>query len=255
MPFIESRQNETVRRLRALKDAKARKAAGLFLVEGRKMCEEAVRDCAVETLLVDCEKADAYGALLRGVKNAFLAPAHVVASACEARTPQGIVAAVRFPATLALRGVSGPLLALDGVQDPGNAGTMLRTAEAAGFHGALLSEDCADPFAPKAVRASMGSVLRLPVLRGELCASLTALKGEGARVLSAELDGPDLADLTIETPFVLVIGGEGGGVSGEVSALADARVSLPMRGRAESLNAAVAAGILMYWLTMGAPCS
>ena len=255
MQYIGSRQNETVRGLRALKDAKARNGTGLFLVEGRKLCEEALRDGSVETLLVHDQKADAYGTMLRGVKNAMIAPAHVVASVCETKTPQGIVAAVRFPAPLSLCGATGPLLALDGVQDPGNVGAILRTAEAAGFRGALLSEDCSDPFSPKAVRASMGSVLRLPVLRGALHAPLTALKADGFRLLSAELNGSPPDRRITGRPVILVIGGEGRGVSGEISALADARVALPMRGRAESLNAAVAAGIFMYWLTMGMPCN
>ncbi len=248
MLTITSAQNPRVRALRALRDAKTRAETGLFLAEGGKLCAEALRDAEVATLLVDSERLDAYAALIALADDVIAAPAHVVAAVAEARTPQGIVTAVRMPASLDLTAAAGPLLALDGVQDPGNVGTMLRTAEAAGFRGALLSDACADAFAPKTVRASMGGVLRLPVFRGNLPDALLPLGKRGYRVIAAELGGvpPREAFRGCGMDTVLVIGGEGSGVSPEVSEKADARVTLAMRGRAESLNAAVAAGILMY---------
>lgn len=251
MLTITSTQNPRVRFLRELRNAKARAETGLFLVEGGKLCREALRDAEVVTLLVDQDKAEAYAPLIEQAGDALLAPAHVVASVCEAKTPQGIAAAVRLPAPLALSGVRGALLALDGVQDPGNVGTMLRTAEAAGFSGALLSPACADAFSIRAVRASMGSALRLPILRGDLPKALFILKEKGYAILGTELGAPSFFDalLRLHDPVALVIGSEGSGVSAPVLAQCTDRVSLPMRGRAESLNAAVAAGILMYALT------
>ncbi|MDR0929074.1 MAG: RNA methyltransferase [Oscillospiraceae bacterium] len=245
---VTSTQNPRVQALRALHSAKGREAAGCFLAEGAKLCAEALRDAEVALLLADQAKAEAFAPLLAAAPEALLAPAHVLASACEVKTPQGVVAAVRMPETMPIEAVESPLLVLDGVQDPGNVGTMLRTAEAAGFKGALLSANCADPFAPKTVRASMGSVLRLPFIRGDLPDMLRVLAGRGFALLSAELGGTPFAAAAraLQHPFALVIGSEGQGVSSEVSAMCGVKVALPMRGRAESLNAAVAAGILMY---------
>lgn len=250
MQTITSTQNPHVRALRDLRHGKARLATGLFLVEGPKLCQEAIRDAQVVTLLADEARAEEYAKLLAAVPEALLAPAHVVASACETQTPQGIVASVRLPASLDLEGAGGPLLVLDGVQDPGNVGTMLRTAEAAGFAAALLSPTCADAFAPKTVRATMGSILRLPLWRGALPEALAYLQGRGFALVSSELGGEPFAKAArrLHGPVALIVGSEGKGVSDMVSRLADVRVSLPMHGRAESLNAAVAAGILMYGL-------
>lgn len=249
MLTVTSLQNPRVRDLRELRHAKERANTGCFLVEGRKLCAEALRDAQVVTLLADQEKTE-LAPLLEKASDVLLAPAHIVASVCETKTPQGIVASVRIPPPLAIEDACGALLALDGVQDPGNVGTMLRTAEAAGFSGMLLSESCADAFAPKTVRASMGSVLRLPVWRGDLANALATLKEKGYDIFSAELSGQPIGTLqSIDCrSTALVIGSEGQGVSAAVSQIASYRVSLPMRGRAESLNAAVAAGILMYGL-------
>lgn len=245
-----STANPRIQALRALSRGKGREASGCFLVEGTKLCAEALRDARVQTLLVDMEKQEDFAALMAQAENVLLAPAHVVASVCETRTPQGIAAAVYLPPALDLKAAAGPLLALDGVQDPGNVGAMLRTAEAAGVGGLLLSEACADAFAPKTVRGSMGSVLRLPVWRGELTSALARLKGKGYIVIASALGGAPWRPLSLPggAPYALVIGSEGSGISGAVLALSDHRLALPMRGRAESLNAAVAAGILMYGL-------
>ena len=153
-----------------------------------------------------------------------------------------------MPAPPELSALDGLLLVLDGVQDPGNVGTMLRTAEAAGFSGALLSPACADAFAPKTVRATMGSVYRVPVWRGELAEALCALKERGFTVVSSELGGDDFfaALPELSAPLALVVGSEGNGVAAPVRALATRRLTLPMGGRVESMNAAVAAAILMY---------
>lgn len=253
MQTITSTQNQHVRMLRDLRQAKERQATGLYLVEGVKLCTEALRDADVAVLLVDESKTDLLPPGHERVPVVLSAPEHVVAHACEAKTPQGICAAVRMPAPLDLDMAHGAVLVLDGVQDPGNVGTMLRTAEAAGFSGMLLSPTCADVFSPKTVRATMGSVFRMPIWRGTLPEALGHLGRKGFTLVSTELGGEPIAKAarTLAQPFALIIGSEGQGVSAPVSTLCDLHVSLPMRGRAESLNAAVAAGILMYGLTDG----
>ncbi len=248
METLTSLKNPRVALWRSLKERKARKEAGLFLVEGRKMVDEALRSAfTVETVLCDAAQTEAYAALLNRCETVLL-PAHVLAAVCDTKTPQGIAAVVRVHHTARL---GKRLVALDGVQDPGNVGTILRTADAAGFDGVLLSEQCADVFSPKVLRATMGSVFRMPMLlTAALPQELTRLAGEGYSILSSQLDGtPFYERQGVAEWFVLVIGNEGNGVSPAVQATATHRLRLPMRGGAESLNAAVAAGIMMYELT------
>lgn len=247
---ISSTKNPHIQMLRSLRDAKGRASADCFLAEGRSLCCEALRDAFVVTLLVDAEKTEAFSDLITKAQDVVTVPAHVLAYVCETKTPQGIVASVRIPAPSVVEGLQGNILVLDGVQDPGNVGTMIRTAEAAGFGGVLMSPACADVFAPKTVRASMGSVLRIPRYRGDLPVAMQKLKQMGYRLISSELGGTLYQHManTIENPFALIIGSEGKGVSAAISSLADVCVALPMRGCVESLNAAVAAGILMYRL-------
>lgn len=142
------------------------------------------------------------------------------------------------------------LVLMENVQDPGNVGAILRTMDAAGFDGALLSPGCADPYAPKALRATMGSIFRVPTLQvGSAAEAAKALKSEGYAVIAAALSGEDFF-LRGKLPekFCLVIGNEGAGVTGETLAAATHTYRLPMRGGAESLNAAAAAAILIYEL-------
>ena len=248
MEVLTSLKNPRVQLWRSLKDTKARRETGLFLVEGRKLLEEALAGSfPVEQVLVDEAKADSFP-VPEGVPCCAL-PEHVLAAVCDTRTPQGCAAVVRMPEP---RPVSGRVVALDGVQDPGNVGTILRTADAAGLDGVLLSQQCADPFSPKVIRAAMGSTFHLPVsVVADLPEALRLLKRDGTPVLCSQLDGEPFREVCRRVAggsFCLVIGNEGNGISDPVKALADLRPRLPMRGRAESLNAAVAAGIMMYGL-------
>lgn len=249
MQRITSTQNPKLRALRELKQGKARQAEGCFLVEGYKLVMEALRDAQVITVLVDENRLEDYAPVMAARADVLIAPEHIVGAVCDARTPQGIVAAVRFPAPFDLDTLrDGAVLVLDGVQDPGNVGTMLRTAEAAGFQAAMLSPTCADAFAPKTVRATMGSVFRMPIWRGALMEALKMLRRRDCQLVASVLGGEpfEQAKYLLRWPLALVIGSEGNGISDEVLSLADKRVALAMRGKAESLNAAVAAGILMY---------
>lgn len=247
MERITSLKNPKVMMWRALKERKGRQETGLFLVEGRKLVGEALgSDFPVAQLLV----AEGYHGEFDLPENVPVTalPEHVLAAVCDTKTPQGIAAVVGMrdaPMT------GKRLVALDGVQDPGNVGTIIRTADAAGFDGVLLSGQCADVYSPKVLRATMGSLFHVPVrVTGDLPGALRALRAEGFRVLSSQLDGAPFADAAraCRGALCLVIGNEGNGVSEDVQAVADVKVRLPMRGRAESLNAAVAAGIMMYGL-------
>ena len=247
LEYITSLKNPKVTTWKSLKDRKGRRETGCFLVEGRKMVEEALASAfPVEAVLVDADRADEF--VLPPHIQAYSMPGHVLAAVCDTKTPQGIAAIVRM-AEVPLNG--SRLVALDGVQDPGNVGTIIRTADAAGFDGVILSTQCADVFSPKVLRATMGSVFRMGIrVTDNLPRVLTDMVQAGASVLSSQLDGePFYQRSPLNERFVLVIGSEGNGVTDEVKEVATHKVKLPMRGGAESLNAAVAAGIMMYELT------
>ncbi|MBQ2953613.1 MAG: RNA methyltransferase [Clostridia bacterium] len=248
---ITSLKNPKVQAWKALKDRKGRRESGCFLVEGRKMVEEALASSfPVEAVLADVERVEQLN-LPAGIPLVTLPP-HVLAAVCDTKTPQGVAAVVRIMQSAA-PGVR--IVALDGVQDPGNVGTILRTADAAGFDGVLLSQQCADVFSPKVLRATMGSIFRMAIrVTDDLPGELAALRDAGFSVISSQLDGaPFYQRPPVGERYALVIGSEGNGVTDEVKALATHRVRLPMRGGAESLNAAVAAGIMMYELTRELP--
>ena len=247
LEHITSLKHPKVTTWKSLKDRKGRKENGCFLVEGRKMVEEAIASAfPVEAVLVDDARMEEF-TLPAGIA-VYTMPAHVLAAVCDTKTPQGIAAIVRM-AEVELQG--SRLVAMDGVQDPGNVGTIIRTADAAGFDGVILSNQCADVFSPKVLRATMGSIFRMGIrVTDDLPGMLSRMVTEGASVLSSQLDGePFYHRSPLNDRFVLVIGSEGNGVTDEVKAIATHKVKLPMRGGAESLNAAVAAGIMMYELT------
>ena len=243
---LTSLKNPRIQAARALKDRKARLASQAFLVEGDKMVSEALASGFPVQALFLREDRTLSCPVPPGLP-VYLLPEHVFASLSDTRTPQGIAAVVG----LRPRKPSGSrLIALDGVQDPGNVGTILRTADAAGLDGVLLGPDCADVFSPKVLRATMGSIFRMGLLFPEnLADCLVSLRGEGYSILSSQLDGtPFYERKDVREKWVLVIGNEGNGVSRAVQEAATHRLRLPMRGGAESLNAAIAAGIMMYEL-------
>lgn len=244
MEHITSLKNQKVAAWKALKDRKGRRESGCFLVEGRKMVEEALKSAFdVEAVLVQ-EGVSFPDGLTMPV---YELPAHVLAAVCDTKTPQGIAAVVRMKEQSAL---GKHIVVLDGVQDPGNVGTIIRTADAAGLDGVLLSNQCADVFSPKVLRATMGSIFRMNLrTTDDLPGELTKLREKGYSILSSQLDGtPFYEREKVAEQFALIIGNEGNGVSEQVQQTATHRVRLPMRGGAESLNAAIAAAIMMYEL-------
>ena len=244
MEHITSLKNPKVAAWKALKDRKGRRESGCFLVEGRKMVEEALASAFdVETVLVQ-EGMELPDGLTVPV---YELPEYVLTAVCDTKTPQGIAAVVRMKEQTAL---GGHIVVLDGVQDPGNVGTIIRTADAAGLDGVLLSNQCADVFSPKVLRATMGSIFRMNLrTTDDLPGELTKLREKGYSILSSQLDGtPFYEREKVAEQFALVIGNEGNGVSEQVQQTATHRVRLPMRGGAESLNAAIAAAIMMYEL-------
>ena len=256
MNEIQSVQNPTIRRLKALKDKKAREEAREMLVEGEKLMREAAQlGLPISDALFDAALAVKFADLARDMERlgarVYAVPRRLLEAVCDTKTPQGACAAFGLPAFFDAEHAPERLVVLDGVQDPGNVGTIWRTADAAGIGGLLMSAACADPFSPKVQRAAMGSGFRVPVsMTDDLPEMLAALRARGYRVIASSLHGaPFYENAPHGGRFALVIGNEARGVSEAVMETADVRLKLPMRGGAESLNAAVAAGIMMYELT------
>ena len=247
--LIESRANERVKEARKLLLRKERKETGLHLIESEKLVREAVSSGAK---IVTCfiEEGFAFtppeGATIYSVTRA------VLESLCESQTPQGVVAVVATPDLTPPEAYpSGLVLVLDGVQDPGNVGAIIRSADAFGTVGILLSPACADAYAPKTLRAAMGSTYHLPVWQGELLPELQKMREVGFTALCGDLKGSETLP-KLASSVALVIGSEGAGVSAPVAEVCE-RFRLTMRGRAESLNASVAAGVLLYVVSEAMP--
>lgn len=243
--FITSRSNEHVKRAKALAMAKERNQTGLHLIEGDKLLNEAVRS-GMEIIDVFVREGLAisrpYDACVHQVS------ASVLSALTDTASPQGVAAIVRTPVyPLPERFPQGLIVVLDRLQDPGNVGAIIRTADAFGAQCVILSPDSADPFSPKSIRASMGSSYHIPLYIMDALEAVKRLTAEGCACIAGHLGGSEALP-----PFsgsaALFIGNEGRGVSSAVSERCYA-YRLPMKGRAESLNASVAAGILIYKLS------
>lgn len=251
MQLIESTRNETVKRARQLSSRKGRLEQGRHFIEGDRLVREAVISGADICEAFIEEGHELMAAVLEGSgAKVYTVKRTVMETLTLTETPQWVCATVRTPAIdLPEYYHEGLIVALDAVQDPGNLGTILRTADAMGAAGLLLGSGCADPYAPKPLRAAMGSVYHMPVWQGELAAEIKRLKAQDFTLVCGHLHGGDtLPDPTKK--MCLVIGNEGNGVSDEVADMCN-KYKLPMYGFAESLNAAVAAGILIYELAKG----
>ncbi len=253
MKELTSLKNPIVQAARALDAAKERARQGAFLCDGEHMVTEALSVCPerVRTLFVDMDCVERFTALLDKAPAAadiYAVPANVMAAISQVKTPQGIAAVVAFPDSLPVEQLTGQLILLENVQDPGNVGTILRTLDAAGFAGCILTKGCADPFAPKALRATMGSALRIPISFVEdAIPAVEALNQRGYATIAASLDGePFYQREPLSQPVCVLIGNEGQGLTPAVQAACTHRYKLPMRGGSESLNAGIAAAVMMY---------
>lgn len=249
--MITSKANPQIKRAKTLLRRSGREEHRQFLVEGVRLAEEAVCSGAVEVLyysqkLVDNERGRR---LLQASREARVpiveCSEHVIAEISDTVTSQGVVAVVSKPDWECR--LSGLVVVADGIQDPGNLGTLFRTALAAGASGLIVTPGCVDPYNPKAVRASMGGVLKLPHWQMSISEAVTALRRGGMQIVTADLvDSQDYFSVRFPANVALVIGSEAHGPSKELREAADLKVRIPLLGPIESLNASVAAGILLY---------
>lgn len=255
--MIVSTANKQVRYVNALvKKAKMRREENLFVAEGLRMCREIPPE-KIKVLYVSdsFRKENGYPELTKGVRRVEVVSDTVFGALSDTRTPQGVLALAEQD-HYTLDGVIGNgkrhpaphLMILEQLQDPGNLGTILRAGEGAGVTGIVMDAGTADIYSPKVVRATMGSVLRVPFVYVEdLESALSIMKRQRIRLYAACLEESrdyDREDYTGGTGFL--IGNEANGLKPETIAGADARIRIPMMGQVESLNAAVAASVLMF---------
>ncbi len=268
MKRILSDQNPEYKELEALNNRKTREKTGLFLAEGYHLIREAKRSgLAVRTVYADGsllenerEAGRTLGRFLEeceadGLRTVLLSGA-LFKTLSRTETPQGVLATVEKPpadrcSATAVAGAPNDgkrILVLDRLQDPGNLGTLIRTAEAAAFDGVLLVKGTADPYAPKVIRATQGSLFRMKFgFTEDAEETLRVLKEAGKTVLVSALKGAKpVYGVPMKRDFALVIGNEGGGVSDAFLTGADERVTIPMEGMTESLNATIAGAVLLF---------
>ncbi|HSY12923.1 MAG TPA: RNA methyltransferase [Verrucomicrobiae bacterium] len=251
---VDSRQNAHVRDLRRGFAEAAPNDRGEVAVEGMHLIEEAVRSgLKLSTVFFSesaRERAHRLVPQLSSHTEVLLLPDSVFASAVPTETPQGVAALVRVKAeevATILKTLPVLLMITAGLQDPGNLGTIARSAEAFGVTGLLLGERSVSPWNWKAVRASAGSLFRLPHAKVELATALGAVKSRGIRVLATSSHkGRLISEVDLRVPIAFVIGNEGAGIPKEILAEADEIVAIPQSPKVESLNAGIASSILLY---------
>lgn len=239
--------NKKIKEIQELKTKlKARRETGLFVVEGERIVKEMPEDHLKE-LYVSEEFASLHSDPARGE----ILPDKIFEKLSDTKTPQGILAVMRKPSfspETIFSKKKGLFLILEAIQDPGNLGTIFRSAEGAGADGIIVVKGTTDIYAPKAVRSTMGSIFRVPHFFTETIGEAAELlRSHGVRLYSAELSGEkryDSADYRSASAFL--IGNEGNGLSEEARKLSDEGIRIPMGGSLESLNAAVAASLLLY---------
>ena len=247
MERITSRQNPLMAHIRKLASSRSyRRETGEYLGDGVKLLEEALRWGAAITVVV-CTEGVSLPALPAGLRLVEV-PGELMAYISPMETPQGVLFLAKQPALRPPERLeAGRYLALEGVQDPGNVGTILRTADAFEADGLFLLEGCADPYGPKTVRASMGAVFRRPVWRCTLSELTDLLQAAHLPLYGAALRADTLDARQVDWRHAAVlVGSEGRGLSPEALDACTATVKIPMSSRCESLNAAVAAAVLLW---------
>lgn len=251
--MITSIQNKQIKNVKALCDhRRTRRQQGLFVVENPRMFKEIPKDMIAETYVSESFlRVEENRSYLEGI-NYETVKDDVFKKLSDTQNPQGIIALVKQPVynldRLLSENKEARYIVLNRLQDPGNLGTILRTAEAAGISAVIMDRECVDVFSPKVVRSTMGAILRVPFVYVEnLADALTEMKKAGIKTFAAHLQGKmDFRNADYTKRCAFLIGNEGNGLDKEISNMADELIYIPMQGQAESLNAAVAASLLMY---------
>lgn len=249
--MITSNQNSKIKLVRALLGrAKERREAGMFVVEGVRLVEEAVKgDWRFETVLFDESLSERGKSQVASLKSKGIEVEEIstdlMKSLSETETPQGILAILQF-SQLPIPNNLNFILIPDQIRDPGNLGTLLRSAAATGVQAVLIPPETTDAFAPKVLRAGMGAHFRVPIREMGWEEIHDVCKLAGLQVLIADMNGKSCWETDLHQPLALIVGGEAEGASDEARKLEHERISIPMAGDVESLNAGVAGSVLMF---------
>lgn len=256
MLFVTSKDNSNVKKAVKLKSsAKERRKSGLFLAEGLRICMDAVRSGAEIQILFVTENAyqkhsEEFAVLQANAKSTICVSENIFALMSDTQSPQGFLSIIKtLDKTNEFDTIKcdGKYLALDNVQDPSNLGTVLRSAEAFNVSGVILSSDCCDIYNPKVVRGSMGAVFRIPfITQNSIKEFLENNPTVNSYAAVVNADAESLTDVKFQTPCVVVVGNEGNGIKAETEKACARKITIHMEGKAESLNASVAAAILMW---------
>jgi TrmH family RNA methyltransferase len=239
MLTITSPHNPTIKLIRSLSEKKHRQEAGLFVAEGQRVLERARAEGWEPEYLLTTTHAEPWG------KAALMRVDEKIMGTISAQSnPLGMIGV--FRQRWGAVKPEGVWVALEDMRDPGNLGTIIRTADAAGASGVILAGQCCDPFAPDCVRATMGSIFAMPLVRLEQKPFLDLIRQWPGESVGAHLKAQDSYRRTYKAPTLLVMGSEGRGLSEEASAACSTLVRIPMKGGAESLNVAIATGLMLF---------
>ena len=250
---IASASNDRIKEIKKLiKSSSYRREKNVYVVEGIRMFREIPKEDIVSVYVAEGAYIKLKADILSVVAEeelTFVAD-HVFSSMSDTNTPQGIMALVRMKGTSLEDVCSGRddfILIAERLQDPGNLGTIIRTAEGAGATGVVLSNDCVDMYNPKVIRSTMGSIFRVPVyVSSNLKGDISKMKSVGLCIYGAHLDGKDFYDEDFKGSCGFLIGNEGNGLSADISSTADKLIRIPMCGKVESLNAATSVAVISY---------
>lgn len=245
---IESTQNPRVKQWKKLQTKKERNKTGLFLIEGMHLIEEALKYKAYMKEVIVREGTE-YSLLDVGDLDIFEVTEEIMNHISDTETPQGIAAVCGMKGTAPINIATAKMLLIDNVQDPGNLGTMIRTADAVGMDAVILGEGCVDLYNGKVIRATQGSLFHIPIMDGDLEVWIKRLNVIGVPVFGTALEGArNFKDIEPQKHFALILGNEGNGVDPNLLKQTNENLYIPIYGRAESLNVSIATGILLYHL-------
>lgn len=251
METITSKDNSLIKEVKKLRNKKHREDQNQFLAEGLRFVEEALKSSfTVEYVFIRENILDKWNSLKLGQfineSKVFIVSEAIMKSICNTDNPQGIVAVVQNK-TLELNDKNGFYVYADKVQDPGNMGTIIRTAHASGALGVIFSKGTVDIYNDKTLRSTMGSIFKIPIIEDENFNIITMLKKKGFKLIVSSLEKSEcFYNLDLTGKNIIAVGNEGNGISKELEEKADIRVKIPMPGDAESLNVAIAASVMMF---------
>jgi len=255
MQLITSRDNEQIKQIRKLKDKKYRDEMGLFVVEGIKTVNEAIAEGADIQIIVICDDSNEQDELKQKMLysvakfDLIYVNERVFESISHVMHPQGILAVIKKKEKQTEINYSeNQVVVLDDIQDPGNLGTIIRTVDSCGISQIIISKDTADAYSPKVVRSTMSGIFRVNIIEVDNIAdTVEDLKNHGYKAVATVLDtNKTIYDVDFSEKTAIIIGNEANGISKSVMAKADVKAKIPMKGKTESLNASVAAGIVLY---------